>query len=445
MLNCHVGTFSADISPPLGHPLCGGGIEPVRGQDDPLEAVGIVLLGCGAPVVLCALDWCEIRNDAYLKWRQVLADAAHTTIERVHVHAVHQHNAPIADIEAEKIIQINNASPILDLKYFDQCLLKTAEALKASLAKTKKINRIGTGYGNVNQVASNRRILDSEGKVKYSRTSATKSKEIRDFPEGLIDPILRTLSFWMGEKPVVAIHYYATHPMSYYGDGMVSSDFCGLARRKRQADSPSVFQMYFTGCAGNITAGKYNDGSKENRAILRDKIYLGMTDAWKVTYTSPITKMEVRVEQVKLGKRNEKEFSLEENLKLVADSKETKVKRNIAALKLAWLQRREQTVNISCLDLGVASILNLPGEAFIEYQLAAQEMRPDLFVCVASYGDGGPGYIPTDKAFVEGGYEPTGAFAPPNEGLLISTISKLLGPKAPQITIPFKRFKKKNK
>ncbi|NBR04817.1 MAG: hypothetical protein EBT92_03515 [Planctomycetes bacterium] len=445
MLNCHVGTFTADISPPLGHPLCGGWIDPVRGQDDPLEAVGIVLLGCGAPVVLCALDWCEIRNDAYLKWRQVLADAAHTTIERVHVHAVHQHNAPIADINAEKIIQNNNGSSILDLKYFDQCLFKTAEALKASLSKTKKINRVGTGYGRVNQVASNRRILDSEGKVKYTRTSAAKSKEIQDFPEGLIDPTLRTLSFWMGEKPVVAIHYYATHPMSYYGDGMVSADFCGLARRKRQSDSPSVFQMYFTGCAGNITAGKYNDGSKGNRAILRDRIYLGMTDAWKVTYTSPITKMEVRTEQINLEIRKEKEFSVEENMKLVANPKETKAIRNIAALKLSWLQRREQAITASCLDLGVASILNLPGEAFVEYQLAAQEMRPDLFVCVASYGDGGLGYIPTDKAFLEGGYEPTGAFAAPSEAIFTNTISKLLGPKIPQTIIPFKRFKKKNK
>jgi len=153
----------------------------------------------------------------------------------------------------------------------------------------------------------------------------------------------------------------------------------------------------------------------------------------------------VRVEQVKLGSRKENEFSLEENLRVVADVKETKVKRTIAALKLAWAQKREQVIDVSCLDLGAASILNLPGEAFIEYQLAAQEMRPDLFVCVASYGDGGPGYIPTDKAFTEGGYEPTGAFSPPNEGLLISTISKLLGPKAPQTTIPFKRFKKKNK
>ena len=445
MLNCHVATFSADISPPLGHPLCGGWIDPVRGQDDPLEAVGVVLLGCGAPVVLCALDWCEIRNDAYSKWRKALADAAHTTIERVHLHTVHQRNAPLADIEAEKIIQKNNASPSLDLKYFDQCLLKTAEALKASLAKTKKINRVGTGYGRVNQVASNSRILDAQGKILHTRTSFVKSKEVRDFPEGLIDSTLRTLSFWMGEKPVVAIHYYATNPVSYNGDGMVSSDFCGLARKKRQADSPSVFQMYFNGCAGNITPGKYNDGSKGNREILRDRIYLGMTDAWKVTYTSPITKMDVRVEQINLGTRKEKEFSLEVNSKILADTKEINGIRSFAALKLSWVQRREDTIGVSCLDLGVASVLNLPGEAFIEYQLAAQEMRPDLFVCVASYGDCGPGYIPTDKAFVEGGDEPAAAFAPPSEMMITNSISKLLGPKIPLTTIPFKRFKKKNK
>ena len=37
--------------------------------------------------------------------------------------------------------------------------------------------------------------------------------------------------------------------------------------------------MYFTGCAGNITAGKYNDGAVENRALLRDRIYRGMVDS----------------------------------------------------------------------------------------------------------------------------------------------------------------------
>ena len=30
----HLATFSTDVTPPLGHPLCGGWIEPVRGVED---------------------------------------------------------------------------------------------------------------------------------------------------------------------------------------------------------------------------------------------------------------------------------------------------------------------------------------------------------------------------------------------------------------------------
>src|SRR5262249_19545838 len=69
--------------PPLDHPLCGGWIKPVVGVDDPLKAVGVVLLGPEAPAVLCAVDWCGLRNDAHLAWRKALARAAHTTPERV--------------------------------------------------------------------------------------------------------------------------------------------------------------------------------------------------------------------------------------------------------------------------------------------------------------------------------------------------------------------------
>ena len=51
----HLASFTADITPPAGHPLCGGWIEPVRGVDDPLEIVGVVLLGMGSPIVLAAI------------------------------------------------------------------------------------------------------------------------------------------------------------------------------------------------------------------------------------------------------------------------------------------------------------------------------------------------------------------------------------------------------
>src|ERR1700681_2849135 len=137
MPDLHLATFSCDVSPPLGHPLCGGWIEPVRAVDDPLRAVGVVLLGAGAPAVLCAVDWCGLRNDAHLAWRQALAKAAHTTPERVAVQCVHQHNAPFADLEAQRLLDaLEGAPPSLDRKFFDQAVQKTADALLAGLKKT---------------------------------------------------------------------------------------------------------------------------------------------------------------------------------------------------------------------------------------------------------------------------------------------------------------------
>jgi hypothetical protein len=377
----HLTTFSVEVTPPLGHPLCGGWIEPARAVDDPLRALGVVLLGAGAPIVLCAVDWCGIRNDANQQWREALAKAAHTTADRVTVHAVHPHNAPFADVEAQRLLE---------------------------------------------QVASNRRILGPDNKWKATRYSATKDPAIRAEPEGLIDPWLRTLSFWDGERPLAALHYYATHPMSYYGDGRVTSDFCGLARDKRRQDDPGVFQVYFTGCAGNITAGKYNDGAKENRPVLRDRVHDAMVAAWKATERAPLDSLKWRIEPMRFRPRREPGFGEEKSREALKDDKAPKAKRGNAAFQLAWLKRIDRPIELTCLDLGKAAVVHLPGEPFIEYQLEAQKLRPDLFVCVAGYGDGGPGYIPTDRAFLEGGYEPTVALADPCQEPLTRAIARLL-------------------
>ncbi len=72
-------------------------------------------------------------------------------------------------------------------------------------------------------------------------------------------------------------------------------------------------------------------------------------------------------------------------------------------------------------------MLHLPGEPFVQYQLAAQKMRPDRFVCVAGYGDCGMGYIGGDRIFTDrGGYEQTYAFAGRCEQLLLRAIRKLM-------------------
>jgi hypothetical protein len=64
----------------------------------------------------------------------------------------------------------------------------------------------------------------------------------------------------------------------------------------------------------------------------------------------------------------------------------------------------------------------------LEFQKYAQRLRPDRFVAVAGYFDCGPGYICTDAAFVEGGYEPTAANAGiGSEGKLKTAIRDVIG------------------
>ncbi|MBT7256239.1 MAG: hypothetical protein HN882_14660, partial [Planctomycetaceae bacterium] len=47
-------TFHFDVTPPMGHSLCGGWIKPVVGVTDNLQAIGFVLLGAGKPIVIVA-------------------------------------------------------------------------------------------------------------------------------------------------------------------------------------------------------------------------------------------------------------------------------------------------------------------------------------------------------------------------------------------------------
>ncbi|MBI3848876.1 MAG: twin-arginine translocation signal domain-containing protein [Verrucomicrobia bacterium] len=396
-------TFSADVTPPMGHPLMGGGIAPAQKVDDPLSARGIVLLGTGKPLVLVSVEWCEIRNDAYERWRTVLADTAQTEKERVLVTCVHVHDAPIADLEAERILRGQKAAgSICDPDFHERAVQRVAAALRESLRSARRVTHFGIGQAKVERVASNRRFLDANGKISFSRTSSTRDPRAHEQAEGTIDPWLKTLSFWNDDQPVAALNFYATHPMSYYGKGGVSDDFVGLARRRRQADDPNVFQIYTSGCSGNVTAGKYNDGSPENRPALADRIYQAMTAAWKDTRRYPLKQVNFRIIPLKLAPRNDSTFTVEGLTKrLTTDSRP--FGQCLAALGLSWRKRADagHKIDVPVIDLGRAELVLLPAESYVEFQLLAQRLRPDSFVCVAGYGECAPGYIPIERAWAE--------------------------------------------
>ncbi|MBU6300207.1 MAG: hypothetical protein KGS60_01525 [Verrucomicrobia bacterium] len=425
-----IAPFRFDVTPPKGHPLCGGWITPVVDVEDALEAIGFVLLGAGAPIVVCAVDWTGILNEAHIAWRGALAEAAGTTPERVAVHCVHQHDAPFVCPETQRILDGVGAGLVnLDPSFFRDCLRRGAEAVREAVEKARPFTHLARAESRVSEVAGNRRVLlGADGKVAKMRGSACRDPELIALPEGLIDPMLKTVAFYSGEEKVVACHYYACHPMSHYGQGHVSSDYPGLARKRRQAAEPGCVQIYFTGASGNIAAGKYNDGSPEARVALTGRIFDAMTAAGRLLRPEPVRRVEWSA--LDLVPEVNPVFTLESEMALVTNPANAPANRIRPAMRAAWIKRLGQRVPIvlSALHIDATTLLHLPAESFVEYQLRAQEFAGKRFVATAAYGDGGPWYIPTREAFPQGGYEVSVAnCSPAMDPAMTEGIQRLLG------------------
>ena len=208
--------------------------------------------------------------------------------------------------------------------------------------------------------------------------------------------------------------------MSYYGDGRVSADFCGLARRRMQKQEPDCLHIYFNGCGGNIGAGKYNNGSKEARIELTQRMFDGITTSNATLKPEPIRSFAWETEDIlpPLDPR----FNEEQLLVGIRNKTNRVVARNRPSYTVAFIRRVKEgiPITLSSLHVNDISMLHLPAESFVEYQLRAQAIAPNRFVACAAYGDGGPWYIPVKEAYPQGGYAVGVAWCSPQIDPLMS-------------------------
>ena len=423
-------TFDVDATPPLGSAMA---YDPVNRLDElTLRCRGIVLLGAEQPIVLCAVDWIGIANEGHDAFRAALAEAAGTTPLRVAVHTLHQHDAPGCDFTAEKIVEELDIKGYtrFDGTFHREVIQRAADAIRIAVTKAQPVTHFGYGKAIVKEVASNRRVERlPDGTVGRMRGSSCKIEGLVELPEGLIDPEVSVLSFWNEDQPVAVLSAYACHPQSYYRLGIPSPDFPGIARFIRGQDVNGALHVHFNGAGGNIAAGKYNSGAQPNRMILANRLAMGMREAFETSIKTPLTSANVGWDSVPVSLPLS---PLLNEAELVNKLKSSAARGYVSlADQLAWVRRVKSghQIEITCLTVGNTRMLHLPGELFVEYQLAAKAMRPDLHVMMAAYGDYGPAYIGTAAAYPEGGYEtgPTSSnVSAAVEPVLLEAMKKLL-------------------
>lgn len=423
-----VSPFMVDITPPEGHPIAYG-IN--RTADSPLYARGIILEDGSSRAVLAAADFIGLPNRAYAEWRRALSRAAGAPERNVILHSVHQHDSVYPSLAVDEILSSYGFERKLDPDYWN----KITRALRdevSSCAKPGKFRRVyslAVSETRLAGLASNRRIPGKDGKIEAMRFSMCGDPALRAKPVGLIDPILRTAAFiGRGGGIISSVHFYATHPQVAYLRNMAGSDVPGRALRAVEKKHKGL-HIYFSGCGGNITLGKYTSGSPgENLDNLGDRLGEGMLAGLSTLREKPLGRL--RVMRAGLNLPLSEKFTEEHFISELDKKPDVYDKARALASRLYLLRNIGKSLKpeLKRVSFGPdAHILSFPSEVVVEYQLYAQELAPEHFMACASNADFSYGYFPTAKMFDEGGYEPTaGIYTPEVEGELKRGIRKIL-------------------
>ncbi len=408
-----VAAFRADVTPALGEPLIW--VDPTREVLDPLWAKGVVIEGPGGRVVLCAVDWCGLGGYVHRMFREKLAQAVNTPAECVAVQAVHQHTAPYVEGGGyELMARLKNPPLMMSRRFLETVTDRLAEAAAQAASRLQPFDGAGLGSFGLDRVGSARRMM-VDGKLVTRFSTSGKDPRMAGLPEGDIDTRLRTVTLLARGKPLVRLHYYASHPQTFCCDGRVTADFVGAAREAVERDE-KVPQIYFTGCAGDTTVGKYNDGGGDARTGLAKRMEVGLRASIQSTRTRPAHEMDWKFVELRLPLKTgpKPEWPPAE----MAAMNGNEIYRR--AIHAAFSARREP-LSVSRLRLGDLQIVHLPGEPLLEFQRHAGD------AIVAGYGDISPGYLCPDRAFEEGGYEPLASNAGPGtEAAVKQAITKVL-------------------
>ncbi len=428
-------TFRVDVTPPIGMNICGW-LKPAIEVESPLELRGILLSDEGTHYIVAAIDYCYMIGRSQRRFEDAIAEAAGIPHGQVVLQSNHVHDAPVFNEEILGLI--NRLNPQIDVlhneEHFSEVLEKARRAIAEALAEPgRTLRSVAFTEHRVHRFGSTRRCLDENNRANIRWSKGIKPGSwLKEYPEGRIDRILSQIVFFdPQDKPITSLNFYASHPQVSNGRRLWSSDTIGIARDLFEQVHPEIFPIYFNGCGGDVTAGKYTTEVKErDRLVFGTRLFDAMHAAFEKARPVPFESIEWsdRTIDVPLSKISDSESFYEA---IVARSGERLAKKYLAALKLNRLQNNihHYPFRLTRLSLNGVAALFLPAELIVDYQLYAKDtFQGDL--AVAAYGDSFLNYVAIDASFPQGGYETQPELTevePGIEKVIKRGIAKILG------------------
>lgn len=402
-----VGLARADITPPVGIAMVGfAGRGPSIGLNDPLFATALVCQYGDERAVMIACDLLDLSSDVITEIREEISSRTDIQPANVTISCTHTHYGPDSyrnenamDVTAYRV----------NLKY------KLAGAVQEACNSCKEV-KLGFAWG-TSDIGINRREKRADGRIVLGQN-----------PEGPIDRQVGILRIDDREgNPVASCVNFACHPVSQSGSmQLISADFPGRMRDvvEQLTGAPC---LYLQGACGNINP-IWMEHAYEPARSLGTRLGCEVIKMWETIQTEEETGLAVGSKTVDVPQMMYGSEAEAENLVADLTSQLARLTNQDGFEGLIyWVERRLErakqaleywesgkpippiVAELQAWRLGSLGLTTAPGEVFNEIGAEVKERSPFKNTFFLGYTNGSIGYVPTEEAYPEGGYEVTHA------------------------------------
>lgn len=388
-------------SPPLGTFLAGyaNPFRVCKRVRDPLNVTVLVLDDSQGRVALVTADLLAVHEEIAARLRNAVADAAKLNPESVLVACSHSHCAPVASV--------NEAANAAQHAYVDKLINWTKEAATSAVTSMHPVT-LTAGRGQAT-IAVNRREMRPNGKVVIGVN-----------PDGPCDQELIAVQLTRGEGQVLAtLINYACHPTTISPRHRFATAAWPGAMREIVEPETGAPVLFLQGATADLNP-THPWGRGEVEAMARLGREVGQEVLNLLPSLRPMSGAPVRVarEEVQLPLVAEMASDGRTPLDaLGALKQQTHVPKWLIQYLLdrcyPWTPRVRDgegsakfvPLCVQAMRIGDIGLVGWGAEVFTELGLEVKEASPASMTLFVGYCDGMIGYVTTEQAHSEGGYE----------------------------------------
>ncbi len=397
----YAGYAESSITPECGVPLMGNTREDYRstGVHDPLYCKALALRSGERVLGILAVDLCMVPAFLSLMIRSRIPDDIPMMICATHTHAgpsvLSLYGAPAAEhTELERIARLCARTFQRALQSLQPASLRFGEAECGGISFCRRLKGID------GSTVMNWEMPDPDSVER---------------PWSIPDRRVRTLEAETRSSRIILVHFPLHPAVLDYSNSLFSRDFpLYLDEGMRQITPGTVRTMFINGCCGDINHIDYTDPEAPRRgyaAAQRIGYALALSAFEAVSKASPAQSdvIDFRCRSVNL-----KRFEVSQEMidAAQASAQQGDISDGIPGSQaVTMLSRMKQmqhtplTASAALFRISDMPFFGLPGEVFSDLkQKLGRSIQTDTFIA-AELVNHAIGYIPTEEAFGQGGYE----------------------------------------